>query len=168
MSSHEIIGAWLSLVERCVRDAEVASSNLVAPIDKTLRNQAFCRVFSCLARRSKRKTSFSFRPWFVVFIWSRQLSDPRSERPSIMRWAATRNKLLSCVLTLPCILPQYCILPRSYMLQAVLPKVVAHQNLGPVGLGELIDSVGSNATRALRTAASSMCSVTSLNAFLTS
>ena len=25
-------GAWLSLVERCVRDAEVASSNLVAPI----------------------------------------------------------------------------------------------------------------------------------------
>ena len=25
------IGAWLSLVERCVRDAEVASSNLVAP-----------------------------------------------------------------------------------------------------------------------------------------
>ena len=26
------IGAWLSLVERCVRDAEVASSNLVAPI----------------------------------------------------------------------------------------------------------------------------------------
>lgn len=24
-------GAWLSLVERCVRDAEVASSNLVAP-----------------------------------------------------------------------------------------------------------------------------------------
>ena len=26
------IGAWLSLVERCVRDAEVAGSNPVAPI----------------------------------------------------------------------------------------------------------------------------------------
>ncbi len=26
------IGAWLSLVERCVRDAEVACSNHVAPI----------------------------------------------------------------------------------------------------------------------------------------
>ena len=26
--------AWLSLVERCVRDAEVVSSNLVTPIDK--------------------------------------------------------------------------------------------------------------------------------------
>ena len=25
------LGVWLSLVERCVRDAEVASSNLVAP-----------------------------------------------------------------------------------------------------------------------------------------
>ena len=31
---HNIIiyGAWLSLVERCVRDAEVAGSNPVAPI----------------------------------------------------------------------------------------------------------------------------------------
>lgn len=28
------IGAWLSLVERYVRDVEVASSNLVAPIDE--------------------------------------------------------------------------------------------------------------------------------------
>ena len=28
----ELIGAWLSLVERCVRDAEVVSSNLAAPI----------------------------------------------------------------------------------------------------------------------------------------
>ena len=28
----ETIEAWLSLVERCVRDAEVASSNLVASI----------------------------------------------------------------------------------------------------------------------------------------
>ncbi len=27
-----VIEAWLSLVERCVRDAEVASSNLVASI----------------------------------------------------------------------------------------------------------------------------------------
>ena len=30
-----IIVAWLSLVERCVRDAEVASSNLVATTKKT-------------------------------------------------------------------------------------------------------------------------------------
>ena len=28
------IDAWLSLVERCVRDAEVASSNLVASTNK--------------------------------------------------------------------------------------------------------------------------------------
>ena len=30
------IEAWLSLVERCVRDAEVASSNLVASIISSL------------------------------------------------------------------------------------------------------------------------------------
>ena len=30
-----VIEAWLSLVERCVRDAEVASSNLVATTKKT-------------------------------------------------------------------------------------------------------------------------------------
>ena len=29
---YHIGGAWLSLVERCVRDAEVAGSNPVAPI----------------------------------------------------------------------------------------------------------------------------------------
>ena len=29
--THNQIGAWLSLVERCVRDAEVAGSNPVAP-----------------------------------------------------------------------------------------------------------------------------------------
>ena len=29
--AHNQIGAWLSLVERCVRDAEVAGSNPVAP-----------------------------------------------------------------------------------------------------------------------------------------
>ena len=29
--NHNQIGAWLSLVERCVRDAEVAGSNPVAP-----------------------------------------------------------------------------------------------------------------------------------------
>jgi hypothetical protein len=36
MKRPNIIGAWLSLVERCVRDAEVAGSNPVAPtIQKT-------------------------------------------------------------------------------------------------------------------------------------
>ena len=37
----EMIGAWLSLVERCVRDAEVASSNLVAP---TLKDAVKSRI----------------------------------------------------------------------------------------------------------------------------
>ena len=32
-----VIEAWLSLVERCVRDAEAASSNLVASILKSIR-----------------------------------------------------------------------------------------------------------------------------------
>ncbi len=36
-----LIGAWLSLVERCVRDAEVASSNLVAPILRNSRKAWF-------------------------------------------------------------------------------------------------------------------------------
>ena len=31
-TTYFFIGAWLSLVERCVRDAEVAGSNPVAPI----------------------------------------------------------------------------------------------------------------------------------------
>ena len=34
MSAIHTIGAWLSLVERCVRDAEVACSNHVAPSKK--------------------------------------------------------------------------------------------------------------------------------------
>ena len=33
----EVIEAWLSLVERCVRDAEAASSNLVASIENQIR-----------------------------------------------------------------------------------------------------------------------------------
>ncbi len=32
---HSLIGAWLSLVERYVRDVEVAGSNPVAPTQKT-------------------------------------------------------------------------------------------------------------------------------------
>ena len=40
------IEAWLSLVERCVRDAEVASSNLVA---STYTNQGL------LVKRSRRR-----------------------------------------------------------------------------------------------------------------
>ena len=31
---HDQIGTWLSLVERCVRDAEAAGSNPVVPINK--------------------------------------------------------------------------------------------------------------------------------------
>ena len=41
-----VIEAWLSLVERCVRDAEVASSNLVA---STYTNQGL------LVKRSRRR-----------------------------------------------------------------------------------------------------------------
>ena len=37
-------GAWLSLVERCVRDAEVAGSNPVAPIFKTPQIYQICGV----------------------------------------------------------------------------------------------------------------------------
>ena len=48
-NGHEI-DAWLSLVERCVRDAEVAGSNPVASIPgrgtpETLRNQGFRGFF---------------------------------------------------------------------------------------------------------------------------
>ena len=35
LSCYHIDGAWLSLVERCVRDAEVAGSNPVASTKKT-------------------------------------------------------------------------------------------------------------------------------------
>ncbi len=38
MDSRIYFVAWLSLVERCVRDAEVASSNLVATIWKNWRH----------------------------------------------------------------------------------------------------------------------------------
>ena len=37
--------AWLSLVERCVRDAEVASSNLVASMKKKCRKLKGLRHF---------------------------------------------------------------------------------------------------------------------------
>tara|TARA_R110002095_G_scaffold78106_3_gene67264 strand:+ start:93134 stop:93463 length:330 start_codon:yes stop_codon:yes gene_type:complete len=36
---------WLSLVERCVRDAEVASSNLVIPTSAKLFSQKYLRPF---------------------------------------------------------------------------------------------------------------------------
>ena len=35
----ELVGTWLSLVERCVRDAEVAGSNPVVPTQKTFQKQ---------------------------------------------------------------------------------------------------------------------------------
>ena len=34
----EVYGMWLSLVERCVRDAEAASSNLVIPTISSVYN----------------------------------------------------------------------------------------------------------------------------------
>ena len=43
-------GAWLSLVERCVRDAEVAGSNPVAPT---------CNSFLCSRLRHPRLMSLS-------------------------------------------------------------------------------------------------------------
>ena len=44
LESLDCYGAWLSLVERLVRDQEVASSNLVAPIENAEKNGAFRRV----------------------------------------------------------------------------------------------------------------------------
>ncbi len=44
-------GVWLSLVERCVRDAEVASSNLVTP---TIEKQNTLVVFCFFIFRSER------------------------------------------------------------------------------------------------------------------
>ncbi len=38
----KIYGAWLSLVERYVRDVEVACSNHVAPINFMLQNEIRC------------------------------------------------------------------------------------------------------------------------------
>ena len=53
-----IIVAWLSLVERCVRDAEVASSNLVATTKKTPSHM--CEgVFLVVATRFELATSAS-------------------------------------------------------------------------------------------------------------
>ena len=43
-------GAWLSLVERCVRDAEVAGSNPVAPILKTPQIVSDLWGFVCLCK----------------------------------------------------------------------------------------------------------------------
>ena len=42
--------AWLSLVERCVRDAEVAGSNPVAPILKTPQIVSDLWGFVCLCK----------------------------------------------------------------------------------------------------------------------
>ena len=39
------IGVWLSLVERYVRDVEVASSNLVTPMFKEI---TICNLFFCI------------------------------------------------------------------------------------------------------------------------
>ena len=47
---YHIDGAWLSLVERCVRDAEVAGSNPVAPILKTPQIVSDLWGFVCLCK----------------------------------------------------------------------------------------------------------------------
>ena len=49
---------WLSLVERCVRDAEVAGSNPVTPIlSKSLLNPLFGRLFVFHGRRPVRRSN---------------------------------------------------------------------------------------------------------------
>ena len=47
-----IIEAWLSLVERCVRDAEVVGSN---PVASTPREENFCEKFSFFVDFSRGK-----------------------------------------------------------------------------------------------------------------
>ncbi len=63
---HRQFEAWLSLVERCVRDAEVASSNLVASIQKEIGNRLSLfwsitapptALFQCLPLQMCRKKS---------------------------------------------------------------------------------------------------------------
>ena len=44
-------GAWLSLVERCVRDAEVVGSNPVAPTSKKRRFSAGLQAVFSLSSR---------------------------------------------------------------------------------------------------------------------
>ncbi len=55
---------WLSLVERCVRDAEVASSNLVASIAKRQRKSKYGLLVKGLRRRpltAKTGVRFSYK-----------------------------------------------------------------------------------------------------------
>ena len=40
-------GVWLSLVERCVRDAEAGGSNPLTPTKNSLINQGFFRFHKC-------------------------------------------------------------------------------------------------------------------------
>ena len=49
-----VIGAWLSLVERYVRDVEVAGSNPVAPTILTTPTEALTQVTFCLLRVATR------------------------------------------------------------------------------------------------------------------
>ena len=51
MDSRIYFVAWLSLVERCVRDAEVASSNLVASIYFNSEHQ----WYGLMVKRSRRR-----------------------------------------------------------------------------------------------------------------
>ena len=56
------IEAWLSLVERCVRDAEVASSNLVASIPA-------CWSSGQDDALSRRKPGFDSRTGHLKLLW---------------------------------------------------------------------------------------------------
>ena len=56
------IGAWLSLVERCVRDAEVAGSNPVAPTLRTLDFQGFFLLCKKVAWLNKTKLDIFVMP----------------------------------------------------------------------------------------------------------
>ena len=51
-------GAWLSLVERVVRDYEVAGSNPVAPMRKGHQQKCRCPCF-CNAKKRQRRCPFS-------------------------------------------------------------------------------------------------------------
>ena len=61
-------GAWLSLVERVVRDYEVAGSNPVAPMRKGHQQKCWCLYF-CNAK--KRQRCCPFLLYNDIFIWDK-------------------------------------------------------------------------------------------------
>ena len=62
------IGTWLSLVERCVRDAEVAGSNPVVPTMKTKGLTNVVSPFFCLTGNRRRNApAFFYRTSQLAF-----------------------------------------------------------------------------------------------------